>query len=476
MAVTGPTTTAGGAHERIEEARRFVRAGVKGQLRCLRLVVQAGLGPAALLAVALVPVVALEANTQHGLGSLLVFAVGVLALPAAWFWLGRWYAKRSRELVEAWFGVRIPVAYRRAAQPQRDERGHWWTGHSYHSRLSTARAELTVRSVLGDPASWRDGLWLIGGAGAAGVLAVPCLLLTLVGGGAAIALVQELLDGYGYYLDGDLRLVVFQIGLALAAVVAGLALAPRAVRLHADWTRRALDPDRAGLQSKARLTERVQQLTETRADAVGDQAAELRRIERDLHDGAQARLVAIGMTLGTIEHLMDTDPPAARALLSEARQSSAKALQELRDLVRGIHPPVLAERGLGDAVRALALDSALPVDVCVSLPDRPAAPVEAAVYFSICELLANAAKHSGADQVWVDILHRAGTLRVTVTDDGHGVADPARGSGLRGIERRLGTFDGVLAIDSTSGGPTTITLELPCELSSPRTSTSFAKA
>ncbi|WP_199881740.1 histidine kinase [Streptomyces sp. CB03911] len=474
--MSGPTTSVGGAQERIEDARRFVRGGIKAQLRCLHLVFQAALGPAALFFVGLVPILVLNVGTQHGLGSLLTVAAGVVAFPAACFWLGRRYARRSRDLVEAWFGVRIPVAYRPAAVPQQDERGHWWTGHSYHSRRSTARAELTVRSVLGDPASWRDVLWMVGGAGAAGLLAVPCLLLTVVGAGAAVGLLEQILDDSSYYSAGDPRELLLQLGLCLAAVVAGLALAPRAVRLHADWTRRALDPDRANGQSKARLTERVQQLTETRADAVGNQAAELRRIERDLHDGAQARLVAIGMTLGTIEHLMDSDPPAARALLSEARQSSAKALQELRDLVRGIHPPVLAERGLGDAVRALAMDSALPVDVCVSLPDRPAAPVEAAVYFSVCELLANAAKHSGADQVWVDILHRAGTLRVTVTDDGHGVADPTRGSGLRGIERRLGTFDGVLAIDSTSGGPTTITLELPCELSSPRTSTSFAKA
>jgi signal transduction histidine kinase len=132
--------------------------------------------------------------------------------------------------------------------------------------------------------------------------------------------------------------------------VIGVAVAPALLRLHGRWTRVLLAPT-----ERSRLALRVRQLTQTRADATEEQANELRRIERDLHDGAQARLVAMGLTLGAIEHLMDRDPPAARELLAEARASSAKALAELRDLVRGIHPPVLAERGLGDAIRALAL-------------------------------------------------------------------------------------------------------------------------
>ncbi|MFD0347548.1 sensor histidine kinase [Kitasatospora aburaviensis] len=261
-------------------------------------------------------------------------------------------------------------------------------------------------------------------------LAVPVAALLLFGFGCTFAFNDPVVvDGYAAGGERMLSLLLNGLlGLGLMAV--GVAVAPLAVRAYAEIARRVLGQgDRA---SHAQLTKRVAELTETRADAVGNQAAELRRIERDLHDGAQARLVAIGMTLGTIEHLMDTDPTAARVLLSEARQSSARALQELRDLVRGIHPPVLAERGLGDAVRALALDSALPTEVCVSLPDRPPAPVEAAAYFSICELLANAAKHSGAEQVWVDILYRAGTLRITVTDDGVGVADPTRGPACAG--------------------------------------------
>lgn len=381
-------------------------------------------------------------------------------------------AAGTRRQLENWYGIRIPVVYQPRPELESDERGHWWTGYSYHRSRSVAQLAQLLHWAFRDRATRSEMLWLLVNPAAVFVLAGPVAFLLLFGAAYGLA-GPEVGGGYGP-LNGRMVSLVMNGALGLGMIAAGVLLAPHAVRAYATVARRVLDQD--GRATHAQLTRRVARLTETRADAVGSQAAELRRIERDLHDGAQARLVAIGMTLSTIEHLMDTDQSAARTLLAEARQSSERALQELRDLVRGIHPPVLAERGLGDAVRALALDSALPTEVCVSVPERLPAPVEAAVYFSICELLANAAKHSRADQVWVDILYRAGSLRVTVTDDGMGVADPSRGSGLRGIERRLGTFDGVLAIDSTSGGPTTITLELPCELSSPRTSTSFAKA
>lgn len=381
-------------------------------------------------------------------------------------------ASRTRRQLERWHGIRLPAVYEPMPALEPDERGHWWTGYSYHRSRTVAKYAQLLHWSFRDRTTRGEMAWLVVNPLAVLALAGPLVGLILFSTAYVISGPRSY-EGIGLVRPVQLSLVV-NFGLGLGMVALAVLLAPFAVRLHAELARRVLDQD--GRATHAQLTKRVAELTETRADAVGDQAAELRRIERDLHDGAQARLVAIGMTLGTIEHLMDTDPTAARELLSEARQSSARALQELRDLVRGIHPPVLAERGLGDAVRALALDSALPTEVCVSVPDRLPAPVEAAAYFSICELLANAAKHSHAEQVWVDILYRAGSLRVTVTDDGVGVAEPAKGTGLRGIERRLGTFDGVLAIDSTSGGPTTITLELPCELSSPRTSTSFAKA
>ncbi|MFB6891558.1 histidine kinase [Kitasatospora sp. NPDC056327] len=444
-----------------------------------------GLARLSLLVVGVVPVVAVPVlgalfagatvawmlDSYYPAALFALFAAVVAGLALAGVFV-RPVARRTRARLGSWYELRMPVSYTPRPALEADARGHWWTGYSYHRSHSVARFAQLLHWAARDRATRTEMLWLV--VSPFVVVALAAVIAGLLAGGVAYLVVAAVsYKSYGPTSTGATT-ALFSTLLGLALIAAGVLLAPQAVRAYAEVARRVLDQD--GRASHAQLTRRVAELTETRADAVGSQAAELRRIERDLHDGAQARLVAIGMTLGTIEHLMETDPSAARQLLSEARQSSARALQELRDLVRGIHPPVLAERGLGDAVRALALDSALPTEVYVDLPDRLPAPVEATAYFSVCELLANAAKHSGAEQVWVDILYRAGRLRVTVTDDGGGVADPTRGTGLRGIERRLGTFDGVLAIDSTSGGPTTITLELPCELSSQRTSTSFEKA
>jgi signal transduction histidine kinase len=161
---------------------------------------------------------------------------------------------------------------------------------------------------------------------------------------------------------------------------------------------------------------------------------------------------------------------AALALVAEARLASAKALTELRDLVRGIYPPVLADRGLGDAVRALALDTPLHAEVDIDLPGRPDTPVESAAYFAVAEALANAVKHSGARQVYIRMQHSGGLLRIEVTDDGTGGADPGKGTGLAGVERRLAAFDGILAVSSPPGGPTMVIIEVPCALSSPKIS------
>ncbi len=188
----------------------------------------------------------------------------------------------------------------------------------------------------------------------------------------------------------------------------------------------------------AELTARVQRLTETRNQAVGAAAAELRRIERDLHDGTQARLVALGMSLRALERMLPDSSPGALALVAEARETSLRALTDLRHLVRGIYPPVLADRGLAHATRALALDTPLPVELDIDLPGRLAPPVESACYFAVAEMLANAVKHSGARRVHIRIQHTAGVLRIEVADDGTGGADPARGTGLSGVERRLG--------------------------------------
>jgi signal transduction histidine kinase len=249
---------------------------------------------------------------------------------------------------------------------------------------------------------------------------------------------------------------------ASALLAFGAWLFPRTIGAHA----RA----KAATGHEVELAGRVQRLTETRDHALDAAAAELRRIERDLHDGAQTRLVALGMNLRALERMLPASPEAARALAAEALETSARALSDLRLLVRGIYPPVLADRGLSHAVRALALDTVLPVELDVDLPGRLTAPVESACYFAVAEALANAVKHSGARRVHVRIEHADGLLRIEVADDGAGGADPARGTGLRGVERRLGTFDGILAVSSPPGGPTMIAMEVPCRLLSPKTS------
>ena len=210
------------------------------------------------------------------------------------------------------------------------------------------------------------------------------------------------------------------------------------------------------------LARRVQQLTETRAEAVTSAAAELRRIERDLHDGAQGRLVAIGMNLRSAEEMMLSSPQEAAALVTEARVASAAALEELRGLVKGICPPVLADRGLGEAVRALALDLPLPCETEIDLPGRLETPVESACYFAVAEVVTNAVRHASASGLRIRIARTGGLLRIEVVDDGLGGADAARGSGLAGVERRLSAFDGILAISSPPGGPTIVVMEVPC--------------
>jgi signal transduction histidine kinase len=218
------------------------------------------------------------------------------------------------------------------------------------------------------------------------------------------------------------------------------------------------------------LEERVGVLTSSRHSLLEIQEAELRRVERDLHDGAQARLVSLGISLGMAEEMMDVNPVEARRLLEDARQSAGAALADLRDLVRGIHPPVLADRGLEGAIRALVLTVPVPVEVTmqlngVALP----APVESAVFFAVAETVTNVVKHSGASGAWICAECTNGRLSVSIGDDGHGGADPSQGTGLRGIERRLAAFDGTLSVVSPWGGPTLARVEVPCGPSSPRT-------
>jgi signal transduction histidine kinase len=268
-------------------------------------------------------------------------------------------------------------------------------------------------------------------------------------------------DGYPLHTfvfgDGFPHVVDLSLGLVMLAF--GAWLVPRTIGAHSGLAQR-----------NSELVSRVLRLTATRVDAVDTAAAELCRVERDLHDGAQARLVALGISLRATERLIRTDPDAAVALVAEAREHSALALAELRALVRGINPPVLAERGLGDAIRALALDCPVTTTADIDLPGRLPAPVETAAYFAVAEALTNVAKHADARSVHITAEHASGRLRIQISDDGMGGADPRGGTGLHGVERRLGTFDGVLAISSPLGGPTIVVIEVPCVLSSPKTS------
>jgi len=300
-------------------------------------------------------------------------------------------------------GVLVTRPYRPA--PQRATKGGW----------------RYFRWTVTDAATWRDLAWLVPGA--------------LVGLG--LGAITVLLPLYG-----------------LAA------LAPTVRRLDGLFARLFLAPTRS-----AELRLRVTQLTVTRADTVDAQAAELRRIERDLHDGVQARLVSLSMVIGLADKLMDRNAAEAHKLLAEARESSVAALVELRHLVRGIHPPVLAERGLGGAVRSLALGLPVPISVDVDLPGRPDAPVESAAYFAVAEALTNMIRHSRSRTGSVSLRHADRALTIVVSDDGAGGADPAAGTGLLGIERRLAAFDGTIALSSPPGGPTVITMEVPCALS-----------
>lgn len=341
----------------------------------------------------------------------------------------------QRRWAAHWSGIEIPEPYR--PEPLGAHGG-------------AAGAGQRMVWVLTDPASWRDLLWT--------ALNVPV--------GLVLGLLPVCLIGYG--LEGVLG-APWALGIGedhpvwwVLSFVSGAAVlaiepyaGPRVLRAHAQFCAALLGPSRTALAG------RVDHLAETRGRLQDEAATELRRIERDLHDGAQARLAAVGLNIGLAEQLIRTDPAAAGELLAEARSTSGQALADLRSLLRGIHPPVLAERGLADAVRALVVSLPLPVDVSfdpdISLPQ----PQETAMYFAIAESLANVAKHSSATRAWVQVHRRPdGSVLAVVGDNGVGGADPA-GGGLRGVERRLAAFDGVLAVTSPMGGPTSVIMELP---------------
>jgi signal transduction histidine kinase len=278
-------------------------------------------------------------------------------------------------------------------------------------------------------------------------LAVHAAISVVIG---AVAVVVWLMTGLGYFWP-----IWLLLGLAILLAA------------HA-WVVPLLSNSR-----ERALAERVSILTRTRRRALEVQAAELQRVERDLHDGAQARLVSLGMSLGMAEEVWPPAPPDARGVWAAPPTTAAGALADLRALVQGILPPVLADRGLDGAIQALVLAVPIPVEVDIDLPDgRLPPPVESGSYFAVAEALTNVVKHSKAKTAWIRAHHADGTLSMVVGDDGKGGADPDHGTGLRGIERRLAAFDGTLSVSSPPGGPTLVTMEVPCEPSSQKTSPS----
>ncbi len=375
-----------------------------------------------------------------------LMALTILGLPVllGCFWLVRLVAHAERRRAILVLGAPIEARYRRPARP------------GVLARLGAA-----VR----DRQTWKDLTWLL--------IAVPLSFST------GVAIVSVWL--YGFWSASLLAWwwaapnVANEVGIQQALPVeswpaaVGAAALGVAVCLVGPWIARVLALGEASLArallgpgKRAALERRVTELAETRAGAVSVQAEELRRIERDLHDGAQARLVALAMDLGLAREKLGTEPEAAHALVATAHEEAKTAIRELRDLVRGIHPSILTDRGLDAALSALAARSRVPVALSVHLDERLPAAVEAAAYFVVNEALANVAKHSGASRCDVRVERTPDLLTIEVSDDGRGGADPGAGTGLRGLERRVRALDGRLVLHSPAGGPTVLRAEVPC--------------
>jgi signal transduction histidine kinase len=328
-----------------------------------------------------------------------------------------------------------------------------------------------LAATLRDPATWRQVVYHLV-IGPAVALAAGATLIFWLGG---LAYAAVYLYGWGLPEASLIRRATFPRGPAylphlagvvpfgLLLTVAGLAAlfaAPRLtvglVSLDAQLGRSLLGPSRA-----EELTHRVEQLTETRAGVVDAADAERRRLERDLHDGTQQRLVSLAMNLGLARARAETAEDAQHAI-ADAHEEAKAALAELRDLIRGLHPAVLEDRGLDAALSGVAARMPIPVRLTVDLPRRPAPVIEAVAYFVVSEGLSNIVKHAQATQAEVFVQRAGDRLHVIVTDDGSGGADPTRGTGLSGLARRAASVDGTFEISSPVGGPTLLTVDLPC--------------
>jgi signal transduction histidine kinase len=319
------------------------------------------------------------------------------------------------------------------------------------------------KSLFADAQNWRDLAWalLLLPIGIAGFTIAVTAIATVLGLVFAPAWTWALWDSHdpvdlGLFHVTDIWTAFAATGIGIAAAPLGLALVRGTAAASGALAQALLAP------RTEQLTERVEVLQATRAGAVDAAAAELQRIERDLHDGAQARLVAIAMDLGLAQQKLETDPDHARQLLAEAREGASAALVELRDLARGIRPALLAERGLPEAIRAFAARSPVPASVSADVgEERMPEPVESAAYFVVAEALANVAKHAGAKRATVSLVRRGDMLEVLVVDDGVGGANPD-GAGIKGLRARIEALDGTLGIASPAGGPTMLRAELPC--------------
>jgi signal transduction histidine kinase len=354
----------------------------------------------------------------------------------ATFWLFRLLAELERRRAALVFGHELVSAYRPAPPDGR-----------FASRL---------RVAAHDPQRWKDVVYLA----IHGVLGFVCGTVWIVLVSFVIGSIT--LPTWWWALPPDAQYLWFTIDTweeAVGAAALGVALLPVALLVQRPLALSQAYIARVLLGPS--LAARVERLTETRAGAVDAAQAELERIERDLHDGAQARLVALAMDLGMAEERFDRDPESARELVGEARLEAKRALAELRDLARGMRPSLLEERGLGPAIVALAGRSPVPATATVDVPRKPPAHVETAAWFVVSEALANAAKHSGAERAAVWVTLRNAHLHVEVVDDGRGGADTA-GSGLKGLAQRVEALDGSLEIHSPTGGPTVVRALLPC--------------
>ncbi|WP_162599874.1 sensor histidine kinase [Nocardioides solisilvae] len=401
-----------------------------------------------------VPVLALSCLMATAL-SVAVVGVG-LALLLLLVPLNQALAGVHRKLSGRMLGREIETPYLPV-----DEAGSWWGTLGAWSR---------------DPARWRDFAWTFCTITAGWTLSWIALGLGLaIGWYALYPLLHALVpDGvldveYGVFTVDTQAEAFLEWALLLVVVPLWWFGTPLLMRWRAQLDRALLAPSRSTLE------QRVAKVTESRAETIDRSASEIRRTERDLHDGAQARLVSLGMSLGLAEQMLRDDPERAMALITEARATATTALGDLRSVVRGIHPPVLADRGLGGAVQALALDLAVPVAVLVDLPGRPR-PGRVGGVLRGRRVPGQRGQARRGDPATVELTHEDGALRIMVGDDGIGGADAPLGSGLAGTERRLAAFDGTMVVRSPVGGPTTIVMEVPCALSSPRTTPSSGTA